>query len=101
MREADLEEIIEDLIAAFVEDAPGRFAAIETAVCSGDVEAIRATAHAYKSSAATMYACQLADLLQSTELAGKRGDADKARDLLPRVRDAHEATMDQLRGELA
>jgi HPt (histidine-containing phosphotransfer) domain-containing protein len=100
MREAELEDIIEDLVEAFLQDAPGRITAIESAVQSGDAESIRLAAHAYKSSAATMYAHQLAGLLRLMELAGGEGDADRATSLLPQVKQAHDAIMDQLRGEL-
>jgi HPt (histidine-containing phosphotransfer) domain-containing protein len=96
MREADLEDIIDDLIEAFVQDAPGRFAAIEAAVVSGDTESVRLTAHAYKSSAATMYAHQLTGLLRLLEQAGAAGDAERTVTLLPQVGAAHEATMRQL-----
>ena len=100
MREAELEDIIEDLIEAFLQDAPGRITAIDSAVHSGDAEAIRFAAHAYKSSAATMYAHQLAGLLRLLELAGGEGDADRATNLFPQVKEAHDAIMEQLRGEL-
>ncbi len=95
MREADLEDIIDDLIETFVQDAPSRFEAVESAVKSGDPEQIRLAAHAYKSSAATMHAHQLAGLLRLTELAGREGDANRAGDLFPQLKQAHEATLEQ------
>ena len=101
MREADLEDIIDDLIEAFVQDAPGRFEAIEAAIGSGDPEQIRFAAHAYKSSAATMHAHQLAGLLRLTELAGREGDADRAVELLPQLQEAHHATLEQLNGVIS
>jgi HPt (histidine-containing phosphotransfer) domain-containing protein len=96
MAEAELEDIIDELVEAFLEDAPARMSAIETAVAVTAAEEIRYAAHAYKSSAASMGAKQLADLLRQLELAGSEGDSARAAALLPEVLDAHESVVVQL-----
>ncbi len=99
MAAAELEDIVEELVEAFLEDAPGRMGAIETAVETAVGQEIRFAAHAYKSSAASIYAKNLADLLFQLESAGSEGDSTRAADLLPRLRAEHNATMAQLQKE--
>jgi HPt (histidine-containing phosphotransfer) domain-containing protein len=97
MREQDLEELVDELVEAFVEDAPARFDAVTTAIQSAEADSIRTTAHAYKSAAATTRAFRLADLLQQTEAAARDGDVGRAAELLPQLKTEHEAALAQLR----
>jgi hypothetical protein len=60
-------------------------------------EDIMASAHAYKSAAASIGAVQLADLLRKLELAGAKGDCAHAAALLPHVRVAHDTVVTRLR----
>jgi HPt (histidine-containing phosphotransfer) domain-containing protein len=99
MAEAELEDIVDELVEAFLEDAPGRMVAIETAVGSARTDDIRFAAHAYKSGAASMYAKRLADLLCQLESAGSEGDSGRAAELLPVVRAEHDATLALLSAE--
>jgi HPt (histidine-containing phosphotransfer) domain-containing protein len=100
MHEAGLAEIITELIETFLEDAPSRFEAVVAAVEGADAEKIRAAAHAYKSPATYMRAHELAGLLHEIEVAGEHGDATRASDLLPYLRQNHEATVGQLHAML-
>lgn len=97
MREQDLEELVDELIEAFLNDAPGRFDALQNAVESGSATDVRAAAHAYKSAAATMRADALAGLLCEAETAGREGDLARSADLLPEIRRMHEGVLTQLR----
>jgi len=97
MREQDLEELVDELVEAFVGDAPARFEAIATAILAAEADSIRTTAHAYKSAAATMQAVRLADLLQQTEAAARDGNVGRAAELLPQLKTEHEAVLAQLR----
>jgi HPt (histidine-containing phosphotransfer) domain-containing protein len=96
MKDQDLEDLIDDLIEAFVGDASSRFDALQAAVESVDANGILTAAHAYKSAAATMQAVRLADLLQQTETAAHDGDVTKAVELLPLLKTEHEAVLAQL-----
>jgi HPt (histidine-containing phosphotransfer) domain-containing protein len=96
MQEQDLEDLIDELIEAFVGDASSRFDALQAAVESADAEDIRSAAHAYKSAATTMQAHRLANLLQQTENAGHEGNVAKAVELLPALKSEHEAVLAQL-----
>ena len=51
LRETGVEEMLDMLVASFLQDAPGRLAAIDDAVRAGDGERVRQAAHAYKSPA--------------------------------------------------
>ena len=96
MREQDLEELVEEIVDAFVEDAPGRMEALNAAVSSSEADTIRSAAHAYKSAAATMRANRLAELLQQTEAAAREGNVSTPAELLPQVQQEHDAAMAQL-----
>lgn len=99
LAEADLEDIIDELVDAFLGDAPFRMDAIASAVESGKGDQVRATAHAYKSAAASIGAGQLAELLRLLEMAGAAGDKTKAAVLLPQVLAAHDTVVSCLQEE--
>jgi HPt (histidine-containing phosphotransfer) domain-containing protein len=60
--------------------------AVEEAVVSGDHARVDTAAHSLKSSAATLRARRLADILHQVECAGKAEDVAEAKRLLPEVR---------------
>ena len=97
LEEVELADIIDELVEAFLDDAPARMDAIGAAVESAVHDQIRTTAHAYKSAAASMGARRLADLLRQLELAGAEGDDVRAAALLPVVRVAHDTVVGRLR----
>jgi CheY-like chemotaxis protein len=89
MHEAGVDDSADMILRLFMREAPERLRAIERDVETRDAEAIRKSAHAFKSSAVNIRAQSLANLLQLLESAGERGALDKAAGML-----------DQLRGEL-
>lgn len=97
MADLELEDILDELVETFLDDAPGRMGAIESAVKSSAADEIRTAAHAYKSAATNMYAEQLTYLLTRLENAGAEGDCGHAAVLLPVVRSEHDAALAQLR----
>lgn len=99
LAEAELEDIIGELVGAFLDDAPSRMDAINTAVAAGTCDLVKASAHAYKSAAASMGAKQLAELLRQLEEAGAQGDSVRAATLLPLIRNAHDSVVTPLREE--
>jgi two-component system sensor histidine kinase/response regulator len=100
MGEAGATEIVPQLLAAFLADAPGRMAAVETAAEAGDPQGISQAAHAYKSASGAISATALAEALRRLEQAGKAEDLAAARPLVIEVRARHEAALAQLRREV-
>ncbi len=99
MAEAELEDIIDELVEAFLEDAPIRMGAIQSAVEASAPEEVRSSAHAYKSAAASMGATQLAELLRQLEVSGAEGDSSRSASLLIAARAAHDTVVARLIGE--
>ena len=73
MREAGVEDAVNDMLSVFLDDAPGRLSAVIDAVQRQDAGAIESAAHAFKSAAATIGAHELAALLKQLEHAGRDG----------------------------
>jgi HPt (histidine-containing phosphotransfer) domain-containing protein len=84
-----------------VGDAPTRVSVIIDAVAAHDFDRISRAAHAYKSSAGTIRALELAGLLQKLEANAKDGaDMSQILDLRDRIMTAHEAVMTAVRAWL-
>jgi HPt (histidine-containing phosphotransfer) domain-containing protein len=65
------EDFINELIDAFLEDAPGMIDAMEKAAAAGDVETFRRNAHSMKTNANTFGASELGALAKELELMAK------------------------------
>ena len=61
-------DFINELIDAFLEDAPNMIQSMRTALVTGDVESFRRNAHSLKSNALTFGATELAALARELEL---------------------------------
>jgi HPt (histidine-containing phosphotransfer) domain-containing protein len=96
MREAGVEEAVEAMLDVFVSDAPSRMEAVVTALESGDAEAIRLAAHAFKSAAGTVEARRLFELLRQLEAAGREERVGDAGQLFERVRQEYDSVRDYL-----
>ena len=96
LREAGVEEMIGDLLDTFTQDAPARFAAVEEAARSSDAKAIATAAHAFKSSAATIRASALSEMLYRAEVAGRTNSLDSLGELLEQIRTEHFAVLREL-----
>jgi CheY-like chemotaxis protein/HPt (histidine-containing phosphotransfer) domain-containing protein len=81
-----VEGLLGSLLRSFLREAPAKMQAVEEAVISGDHARVDTAAHSLKSSAATLRARRLADILHQVECAGKAEDAAEARRLLSEVR---------------
>ena len=81
MREAGVEEAVDDMLDVFLDDAPARMEAVSAAVASGDAEQTRLAAHAFKSAAGTVEAKKLFELLKQLETAGQERRTDEAEQL--------------------
>jgi hypothetical protein len=101
LRDAGAEDALGAVLAVFVADAPTRISVIIDAVAAHDVERISRAAHAYKSSAGTIRALELASLLQKLEATAKEGgDMQVVFELRDRTIVAHDAVMARLRSWL-
>ena len=92
--------MVESLLQTFVEDCPGRFAALEKAVQEEDAKAIESAAHAYKSGSGTIRASVLAERLAFVEAAAHSGRLESIAVLLEQVRSEHVAVLRQLKTTL-
>lgn len=68
------EDFINELIDAFLEDAPNMISAMQTALSAKDVESFRRNAHSLKSNANTFGAAELAALAKELEDMGKESN---------------------------
>jgi HPt (histidine-containing phosphotransfer) domain-containing protein len=93
--------MLRPLLATFVEDAPGRFAALERAAASGDAKAIETAAHAFKSGAGTIHATALASALATAEIAARGGHLETITGLFAEIRSEHLAVLLELEAMLA
>jgi len=100
-REAGAEDVVGDLIQTFLDDCPGRITAIDEAAAAGDPALMERAAHAYRSAAGAIRAGSLADALGRLEAAGRERAMDRAQQMVPDVRRAHEAVVRELTAELA
>jgi CheY-like chemotaxis protein len=101
LRDAGAEDALGAVLSVFVGDAPTRLSVIIDAVAAQDMERISRAAHAYKSSAGTIRALELASLLQKLEATAKDGaDVPQIIALRDRIMTAHEAVMARLRSWL-
>ena len=92
--------MVDALLLTFVEDCPGRFAALEKAVQEADAKAIESAAHAFKSGAGTIRASVLAERLALVEVGAHSGRLESIAALLDQVRVEHVAVLRQLKTRL-
>jgi HPt (histidine-containing phosphotransfer) domain-containing protein len=96
LREGGVEEMLAILLETFVQDCPGRLAALEQAVKDGDPKAIESAAHAFKSGAGTVRATVLADALRELEAAGRSGNLAAVAGLVEHIRTEYVAVLREL-----
>jgi HPt (histidine-containing phosphotransfer) domain-containing protein len=95
LRAAGIEEVADSILATFVDDSPVRMSQLEEAVAARDADAILSAAHAFKSGASTIRATLLAELLQDTEDAARRGRRELI-GMLEQIRTEYAAVRRQL-----
>lgn len=78
MAGADADEMLQELLQVYVEDAPERLAAIQAAVDRQDAKALQHAAHALRSVSVTIGAMQLGKLCETLEADAKEGDLHRA-----------------------
>ena len=70
------EDFINELIDAFLEDAPNMIDAMQTALVAKDIESFRRNAHSMKSNANTFGATELAALAKELEAMGRESNLE-------------------------
>lgn len=68
------DDFINELIDAFLEDAPQMIGQMETALVAGDTESFRRNAHSLKSNASTFGATELAGLANELEMMARENN---------------------------
>ncbi len=91
------DEAFRVVLDVFLDDAPERIEAVEKAVASGDTEAVKRAAHAFKSSAATIGALDLAAMLEGIENNGVAENMDAAAEKARALRDETDAVVEFLK----
>ena len=81
MRDAGVEEAVDAILDTFVQSAGERITALTSALATGEAQAIKRAAHAFKSAAGTIGAKRLAALLQELETIAEAGNVAQARQL--------------------
>ena len=91
------EDFINELIDAFLEDAPNMISAMQTALDANDVESFRRNAHSMKSNANTFGAAQLAALAKELETMGRESNLDIG-NRLEVLKEAYGKVAEELKG---
>ena len=91
------EDYINELIDAFLEDAPNMIAAMRAAISAQDVESFRRNAHSLKSNANTFGATELGVLARELEFMARDSNL-KVGNKLDVLNEAFNAAAEELRG---
>jgi histidine phosphotransfer protein HptB len=97
LREMSGEDLINELIDAFLDDAPRMIAAMRAGLEAGDVESVRRNAHSLKSNAETFGATELADVAREVEALARAGDLEVGNRLAV-LQDAYRGASQELEG---
>lgn len=91
------EDFINELIDAFLEEAPGMLSNMHTALTEKDIESFRRNAHSLKSNANTFGAVGLASLAAELEAMAKENNLDIG-NRLEALKDAYGKVAEELNG---
>ena len=90
-------DFINELIDAFLDDAPNMIQNMHTALDTKDVESFRRNAHSLKSNANTFGATELGALAKELEMMGKQSNLDVG-NRLEALREAFGKVAEELKG---
>lgn len=91
------EDFINELIDAFLEDAPTMISQMQVALTTSDVEAFRRNAHSLKSNANTFGALELGGLAKELEFMAKENNLDIG-NRLKVLQEAYDTVAEELKG---
>lgn len=98
LQEAAGSEFVVELVAAFLEEAPGMFTALRTALDVGDADGFRRAAHSMKSNADIFGARALATPARDLELMEVSGTTPEVAALMTRLETEFARASDALKG---
>lgn len=90
-------DFINELIDAFLDDAPNMVGEMQTALAAKDIESFRRNAHSLKSNANTFGAIELGTLAKELEFMAKENNLDIG-DRLEVLKEALEKVSEELKG---
>ena len=90
------EDFINELIDAFLDDAPNMIKSMQSALDSKDLESFRRNAHSLKSNANTFGATELGALAEELEFMGKENNLDIG-NRLEAMKEAYAKAAEELR----
>ncbi len=96
LRDLGGDEFLDEVIDAFLADAPELVATLRRALDEGSSEELRRAAHTLKSNGATLGATEFAELCRTLEARAKAGELDGAGELVDRVEQEYGALRDAL-----
>ncbi len=91
------EDFINELIDAFLDDAPNMLQNMQSALDSKDVESFRRNAHSMKSNANTFGATELGALAKELEFMAKENNLDVG-NRLEVIKEAYDKVAEELKG---
>lgn len=94
------EELLQEIIDIFLEDAPRLFLALKQARLDQDHKTTERQAHSLKGASANVGAIHLQAICFKAEASSKAGRWDELEALLPELEAALHATLDLLRGQV-
>jgi len=97
LKEMSGAEYINELIDAFLDDAPNMITAMRSALSTKDAESFRRNAHSLKSNANTFGAANLGALAKELEMMGRENNLDVG-NRLDILREEFRKVADELRG---
>jgi len=97
LKEMSGAEYINELIDAFLDDAPNMITAMRSALSTKDAESFRRNAHSLKSNANTFGAANLGALAKELEMMGRENNLDVG-NRLDVLREEFRKVADELRG---
>jgi len=97
LKELSGADFINELIDAFVEDAPNMIQSMQAALDTRDTESFRRNAHSLKSNANTFGATELGALAKELELMGRENNLDVG-NRLEVLKDSFAKVAEELRG---
>jgi HPt (histidine-containing phosphotransfer) domain-containing protein len=90
------EELVQEILAIFLEDTPVQIGILQDALAAGDAKLTERQAHSLKGSAANVGAHQMREAAYAVETAAKSGALESARSLTPALTDAYHTLHDLL-----
>lgn len=91
------EDFINEIIDAFLDDAPAMFTNMQLALDNRDVESFRRNAHSLKSNANTFGATELGTLAKELEQMGRENNLNIG-NRLELLKDAYQKVAEELKG---